>query len=175
MGSVSPFKVVKSFRQILSFSEEMEARGSRPGSRVLSFETVSPPPAVAAALRLAGGEQVIRLRRVRLADSLPMGVESAFLWARLFPDLPRRFDPGTSLYRALADEYGLRIAHVDEIVEVEMATSEQAQLLQIGEGTPIFVLCRTSYIHSGQPVEYVESFYRGDRYKIAHRLRQPEM
>jgi GntR family transcriptional regulator len=169
---VSPPKLEKGFRQILSFSEEMEARGSRPGSKVLSFETVSSGLEVAAALRLAASEKVIWLRRVRMADSMPMGVESSFLWARLFPDLPRRFDPGTSLYRALANVYGIQVAFVDEVAEVGLATSEEAQLLEISEGSPIFIFSRTSYIHGGQPLEYVKSFYRGDRYKIVHRLTQ---
>jgi GntR family transcriptional regulator len=172
LAFVSPLKLEKSVRQILSFSEEMEARGLRPGSKVLSFETVSPPPKVTGALRLAPSEQVIRLQRVRMADSFPMGVESSFLWARLFPDLLQRFNPGTSLYRALADVYGMRVAVADEVAEVGVATSQEAQLLEIREGSPIFVFSRISYIHSGQPVEYVESYYRGDRYKILQRLRQ---
>jgi len=171
LAFVSPLKLEKSFRQILSFSEEMEARGLRPGSRVLSFKTVSPPPKVTGALRLAPREEVIRLQRVRMADSFPMGVESSFLWARLFPDLLQRFDPGTSLYRALGNVYGMQVAVADEVAEVGVATSREAQLLQINEGSPIFVFSRISYIHSGQPVEYVESYYRGDRYKILQRLR----
>ena len=93
---------------------------------------------------------------------------------RLFPDLPRRSDPGTSLYRALANVYGIQVAFVDEVAEVGLATSEEAQLLEISEGSPIFVFSRTSCIYSGQPVEYVKSFYRGDRYKIVHRLRQQD-
>ena len=172
LAFVSPLKLEKSFRQILSFSEEMEVRGLRPASKVLSFETVSPPPEVHGALRLAPREQVIRLQRVRVADSYPMGVETSFLWARLFPDLPRRFDPGKSLYRALADVYSMRVAVADEVAEVGVATSEEAQLLQISAGSPIFKFSRISYIQSGQPVEYVESYYRGDRYKIVQRLRQ---
>jgi GntR family transcriptional regulator len=152
----------------------MEARGSRPESKVLSFETVSPGLEVARALRLTPGEKVIRLQRIRMADSLPMGVECSFLWARLFPDLLRRFDPRTSLYGALANVYGIEVAFVDEVAEVGSATSEEAPLLQISEGSPIFVFSRTSYIHSGQPVEYVKSFYRGDCYKIVHRLRQQD-
>ena len=171
LAFVSPLKLEKSFRQILSFSEEMEARGLRPGSKVLSFETVSPPPEVTGALRLAPSEQVIQLQRVRMADSFPMGVESSFLWARPFPDLLRKFNPGTSLYRALADVYGMQVDAADEVAEVGVATSLEAQLLQINEGSPIFKFSRISYIHGGQQVEYVESYYRGDRYKIVHRLR----
>ena len=101
-----------------------------------------------------------------------MGVECSFLWARLFPDLLRKFDPATSLYRTLAYVYGMQVAAVDEVVEAGLASPEQAQLLQISEGSPIFIFNRTSYIHGGQAVEYVESFYRADRYKIVHRLTQ---
>lgn len=172
MVSVSLPKLEKSFWGILSFSQEMEAQGSRPGSDVLAFEIVSPEPEVAAALRITPNEKVIRLQGVRLADFSPMGVESSFLWARLFPDLLRRFDPSTSLYRTLADVYGIQVAAVDEVVEARVANSEEARLLQTSEGSPVFTVRRTSYIHSGQAVEYVESFYRADRYKIVHRLSQ---
>ena len=111
----------------------MEAHGSKPGSEVLAFEIVLPEPKVAEALWLAGHEKVIRLQRIRLADYLPMGVECSFLWARLFPDLLRRFDPRTSLYRTLAYLYGMQVAAVDEVVEAGLASPEQAQLLQISE------------------------------------------
>lgn len=48
---VSEIKLEKSFRQVLSFSEEM--RATRPLSRTLSFEVVDPTDDVASALRLA--------------------------------------------------------------------------------------------------------------------------
>ena len=172
LAFVSPCKLEKSFRQILSFSEEMNARGLRPGSKVLSFEIVPPPRQVIEALHLAPRERTIRLQRVRMVDSFPMGVECSFLWERLFPDLLRRFDPSGSLYRALADVYGMQVAVVEEVAEVGAATPGQAQLLRTTEGSPIFIFRRISYIYSGQPVEYVESYYRGDQFKICHLLRQ---
>ena len=64
------------------------------------------------------------------------------------------------------------VAASDEVGEAGLASPEHAQLLQISEGSPIFIFSRTSYLHSGQAVEYVESFYRADRYKIVHRLKQ---
>lgn len=167
---VSPFKMEKSFRQVLSFTEEMGARGTRPGSKVLSFESVLPRTEVAAALQLSPKERVIRLWRVRLADSLPMGVECSFLVERMCPDLPQAFDGRTSLYRALAEKYGIRIAVTDEVAEAGLADSEVSRLLHIPKGSPVFIFTRTSHVQSGQPVEYVESVYRGDRYKIVNRL-----
>ncbi|MGH9743272.1 MAG: GntR family transcriptional regulator, partial [Candidatus Acidiferrum sp.] len=169
---VSETKLEKNFRQVLSFSEEMEARGSRPHSKVASFEEVSPDAATAEALHLSPEEKVIRLRRVRMADSLAMGVESTCLPLRLCPDLFERFDPRASLYRTLSQDYGIHIVQADEIVEAGLANSEEARLLRISKGSPVFLFTRTAYVESGQAVEYVKSTFRGDRYMIANRLRR---
>jgi GntR family transcriptional regulator len=153
---VAETKLEKNFRQVLSFSEEMEARGTRPHSKVTSFEVVSAGGAAAEALRVSPGEKLIQLRRVRMADSLPMGVECTCLPLRLCPDLLQKFDPGTSLYRTLAEVYEIHIVQADEVVE----------------GSPVFQFTRTSYVESGEAVEYVKSTFRGDRYKITNRLRR---
>src|SRR3989449_11466997 len=44
---VSGTKLEKNFRQVLSFSEEMEARGAQPRSRVLAFKRIHPNEQVA--------------------------------------------------------------------------------------------------------------------------------
>jgi GntR family transcriptional regulator len=119
---------------------------------------------------LSAGQKVCRLRRVRYANTLPMGIECSCLPLHICPDLVEAFDPTTSLYRTLATKYGIEVAITDEVVEVGRATEEEAQLLRIAIGGPVFLFTRTSYLEEGTPVEYVESTYRGDRYKIVNRL-----
>ncbi len=167
---VSGLKLEKNFRQVLSFTEEMERSGRQPRSRVLSFEIVPAEVEVAQALGLKRHEKVIALRRLRIADSVPMGAECSHVPVRLVPDLMDFFDPSTSLYRILSERYGIQIAIADEIVEAELAQAGDARLLRIREGSPVFAFTRTSYVQQGQPVEYVRSTYRGDRYKIVNRL-----
>ncbi len=167
---ISGMKLEKDFRQVLSFTEEMKARGSRPGSRVLSFEIRTGSREVLEALRLPPGEQIIELRRVRQANALPMGIECSSLPLHLCPDLLETFDPRTSLYKVLAERYGIDMIVADEVAEVGLASREEARLLRISERSPVFTFTRTSYIQSGRPVEYVRATYRGDRYKIVNRL-----
>jgi GntR family transcriptional regulator len=169
---VSPYKLDKGFRQALSFSESMRARGLRPGSKLLSLETILPNAEVAGALEIRSGEKVLRLRRVRTANGVPMGVECSYLPVRLYPDLQQKFDPGTSLYKALAELYGVHIEMAEEVAEAGLADARQARLLGVSAMSAVFVFSRTSFVHSGQPVEYVRSIYRGDRYKIVNRLSQ---
>jgi GntR family transcriptional regulator len=167
---VSRFKLEKDFRQVLSFSEEMCARGSRPRSKVLAFRRIQPDSQVAEALHLASSEPVFLLRRVRLADSVSLCVECTHIPVRLCPDLQKALDPGESLYQSLLDHYGIQIDFADEVAEASLASPEEARLLRIRKKAPVFRFTRTAYLHNGEPVEFVRSVYRGDRCKIVSRL-----
>jgi len=99
-----------------------------------------------------------------------MGVETTCLPQSLCPDLLDRFDPRTSLYRTLLQVYGIHIVQADEVVEAGLAGTEEARLLGIPKGSPVFLFTRTAYVEGGKAVEDVKSTFRGDRYKIANRL-----
>ena len=167
---VSRMKLEKNFRQLLSFSEEMKDRGSQPRSKVLAFKRILADGDVAEALRLNPAEEVIFLRRVRMADSSPLCIEATHLPARLCPDLLENFEPSGSLYEALAERYGLQVHLADEVAEASVATAAEAKLLRVRGKSPVFRFTRTAYLHNGQPIEFVKSTYRGDRCKVVNRL-----
>lgn len=167
---VSASKLEKNIRQVLSFTEEMSARGLRPRSKVLCFEVVPADEEIAAALQVTAGEPLFKLRRIRLADASPMGVECSYIQQRLCPDLLQSFDPSRSLYQVLSQRYGIQLAVADEVIEASLANGEEARLLRVSKGSPVFIFTRTSSMQSGQPVEHVKSTYRADRYKISQRL-----
>ena len=80
------------------------------------------------------------LRRVRYGDSVPMGMsELSCLPVRLCPGLLQTFDPTTSLYEELAEQYGIQLMVTDEVVEVGMVTADDARLLQIAPQSPVFL------------------------------------
>ena len=167
---VSGSKQLKTSSELLSFTQEMKSRGTQPSSCVLAFDEVAVETEVARALHLAAKAKVFRLKRVRMADSLPMCVEESFLSAKLCPALLETFDPRKSLYQVLADRYGIRMTAADEVAEASLAHAEDARLLKIKKGSPVFVLTRVSYAQSSQPVEFVRSIYRGDRWMLVSRL-----
>ncbi len=167
---ISGIKLERDFRQVLSFSEETRARGATPSSIVLSFRIQQPTQEVIEALGLREGERVFNLHRVRCSDSIPMGIESSCLPVLFCPDLLEIFDPTTSLYDELAGQYGIQLMVTDEVVEVRAASAEEARMLQIPSGSPVFLFTRVSYLENGTPAEHVKSVYRGDKYKIVNRL-----
>jgi GntR family transcriptional regulator len=167
---ISRFKLEKDFRQVLSFSEETKARGAKPHSKLISFRLQMPNRETREALALSHKDKIYRLRRVRYADALPMGIECSCLPANLCPNLLETFDPETSLYQKLADQYKICLMVTNEVIEVGKASDEEARLLEIEPESPVFLFTRLSFLESGKPVEHVTSVYRGDRYKIVNRL-----
>jgi len=167
---ISGIKLERDFRQVYSFTEETLARGATPSSKVLSFRIQAPSQEIKEALHLSNNERVFYLRRVRYGDSIPMGVECSCLPVRLCPDLMKTFDPTTSLYNELAEQYGIQLMVTDEIVEVGKASADDAQLLDIPRQSPVFLFTRLSYLENGTPAEHVKSVYPGVRYKVVNRL-----
>ncbi len=167
---ISRIKLERDFRQVLSFSEETRARGATPHSKLISFRIQLPNNETRKALGLNHKEKIFRLRRVRYADSLPMGIECSCLPENLCPGLLENFDPETSLYQKLAEQYRIQLVVTNEVIEVGKATEEEARLIHIAPQSPVFLFTRLSFLENGKPVEHVKSVYRGDRYKIVNRL-----
>ena len=99
-----------------------------------------------------------------------MGIECSCLPVQLCPNLLETFDPKSSLYQKLAEQYGIQLMVTNEVIEVGKATAEEAEFLKIAPQSPVFLFTRLSFLESGKPVEHVKSVYRGDRYKIVNRL-----
>ena len=170
---VSKNKFEINFRHVQSFTEQMSALGFSVSSKVLALGLVPAPPEVAVALRVAPDSEVVRLERLRMAATLPVAIELSHLPHHLCPGLVERFGPKDSLYETLAKRYGIHIQVADETVEVGLAGNEDARLLRVRKGSPLFFFTRVTYLADGQPLEYVKSRYRADRYKIANRLIRP--
>jgi GntR family transcriptional regulator len=169
----SGIKLEINFRHVQSFTEQMTALGYAVKSKVLSLGVVPATLDVAAALRVSLHSEIVRLHRLRIADTLPMAVELSHLPHHLCPGLVEHLKPEDSLYETLRKRYGIRIQVADETAEAGLAGAEDVRLLRVRKGTPIFLFERVAYLADGQPVEYVKSRYRADHYKLVSRLVRP--
>ena len=164
-------RLLESENQFAAAVGDLEWAGKlRPRSKLLSFEVVPANEEIAIALQVAPGESLFKVWRIRLANSSPLGIECSYIPQRLCPDLLETFDPSTSLYQTLSERYGIQMVIADEVIEARLASAQEARLLRVPKGSPVFMFTRTCSRESGQPVEHVTSVYRADRYKITQRL-----
>lgn len=162
---VSQPRVEKDITHLSGFTAEMRALGLKPGSRILGAETIPAPAEVASRLRVGVGAPMFNLRRLRLADGLPVAVEEVWLSREQFPGVDKIDFAFSSLYRTLRDQYGIRVSRADEILEARAASRHEAELLEIPRRSSVLVISRTLWNVDGKPVETAHSVYRGDRYR----------
>jgi GntR family transcriptional regulator len=157
---------------LTSFSEDMEARGLRPGARLLSAGTMRASGGLAARLEISAGSRIVVVRRVRTADDEPMAVEVAHLPAHRFPGLAEQDLTSASLYDVLANRYGVHIREANQRVRVVELEADEAALLGTHAGAPAFRIERTTRDADGVVVEFTTSLYRGDRYEVLMHARR---
>lgn len=159
-----------------SFTEEMADRGMTASARVLECAEAVAPDNVAEALHLARGGQAVLIRRIRFGQGdEPMGIQAAYLPSHLVPGMiDSRERLQGSLYRLLAEDYGL-IPHraVESMWPARFRASDR-ELLECGPGVLAFRVERTTYGRNGQPIEFVWSMMRGDRYRYVLELVRPD-
>lgn len=153
-------------RKLTSFVREMLAHGLSASSRLLGKEMVKAHGEVAEKLGLAEGHAVFRLRRLRLADGEPMGIQCAYIPADLAPSLwDQDFESG-SLYELLERVCGLVPRYAHETHFAVLLDAEQCELLEVPEGSPGLAAERLTFLADGRPLELVYSVMRGDRYRV---------
>lgn len=149
-----------------SFSDDMHARGLRPGAHIIEVWQRPATALLAERLRIADGDPVIDLRRLRTADGAPMAIERSQLSADRFPGLTELLAEDVSLYHLLQAHFGVRVARANHRVSVVALDRTDAALLEVAAGQPTFLIERTAYDQDGGVVEWGRSQYRGDRYDI---------
>lgn len=163
-------RIAQGLAALTSFTEEMEARGLRPGSRVLDQRVRPATDAEAVRLQLRPGTSVCAVRRLRLADDAPLAVECAVLGFPGCEHLGRADLAGGSLYALLAARFGVIPHAAEQEIAAGRGDAETASLLGIAPGDPVLLLRRTAFTDRDHPFEYAESVYRADAYTFHTRL-----
>lgn len=166
---------------LTSFSEDMRRRGMVPGSRTLELTRIPAGARLGRHLQLSPEEPVLRVRRLRLADGEPMALEVLHVPASIVPGLTVADLENASFYDLLQDRYGIAIVSGSQTIEPTVTNEEESEALRVPLHSPAFLFERTTLGHSpspsslgrsgeARPVEFVRSFYRGDRYRLVTEL-----
>jgi GntR family transcriptional regulator len=158
--------------ELTSYTEGMRAHGLHPLTKILDIGYVTADDHLAALLGVRPGGRALRIHRLRLADGEPMSIDTSHLPARRFPGLRRRLERQAGLYETLRTVYSIQLAEAEETIETVLADPADARLLGVDAGIPLLLLSRHAIDSTGEPVEWAQSWYRGDRYKFITRLRR---
>lgn len=163
-------KLSKSILILEGFTEEIRKKGIRPSSRLLQQHLFNPDPVLAERLKMSTADEVLHLRRLRLADEDPLAIEESTIPLRLFPGIETVDFSTCSLYQTMHERYHVEFGWADEMIEALLAVPEEAKLLTIPKSASLLCISRTLMAADGTPLEFAVSRYRGDRYRASLRV-----
>ena len=159
--------------ELTGFSEDMAARGFIAESRLLKVEHLPAGAVLGQELVLSPADMVYHIERVRMADGIPMCLETVDLPAHLTPALDQQ-PLEQSLYEILAKTYGIKLYKADQIITSTVVGQEEADLLHVPIHSSALIVKRIGYDKKRRPVERAISIYRGDRYDIRMTIKRHE-
>ncbi|MFP3122089.1 GntR family transcriptional regulator [Ectobacillus funiculus] len=168
---VAEKKVEQELGSLTSFTEDMKARGLVPSSKLLSFEIIPAPEKIANQLQIKEYAPVYEIKRIRLADQVPMALETVYISANLIKGLTEE-KVNHSLYQYIEEQLHLKIGHATQSVEASIASEIEGKHLNIRKGSPLLLLQRKTYLGDGTTLEVVKSSYRADRYTFTIHIKR---
>ena len=167
---VLPPRIEAELTKLTGFVEDMNAAQRRATARVISKSIVVASARVAERLQLAKGTKVMQVRRVRLADGMPISFDETYLPLALGKRIVQEDLRLHPIFTLLEEEYGVPLVEADYELEAVSATETVAHALRVKLGSPIFQIERTSMTLNNLPVDYEVLSYRGDLVRFTTKL-----
>lgn len=163
---VAPPKLERNLQDAKSTSEAILAAGRSLRTQTLCLQTIECDKHIAQHLQMQLPGRVMYLRRLRVMDGRPVTIESSYMDTVRCPSVERYDFYNESFYDILA-QCGIVVDHGQERVGITYATLEEAELLQVEEGAPLFYLSGVAYDKQNCPIEYFKSVSRADRLRFS--------
>ena len=155
--------------RLSSFNEDLAKAGKVPGTRLLEYSVGELEPDIRDAIDAENvtGETFLKIRRLRLADDVPLAILTNYL--------PSHFQISaddlstTGLYACLRSiGVNLKIGH--QRISARLMSDEEAELLDAETPAACLTVDRIAYDDVGQFVEFGRHMYHAAHYSIQSSL-----
>jgi len=154
--------------RLMGFSETIRDAGYEPGARILLQGMTNRHDAeVRTKLR---ERAVWQLKRVRLADDIPIAIEHAFYPPDIGLELEKRDLTSIVMYRVFETEIGFNIREATQTISASLADATAARLLGVKAGSPLLSIERLTVNTDGRPLELLRSVYLPNYFRLSINL-----
>jgi len=157
-----------------SFTTEVSSLGKVPSSTLVDFKVCQAPADVCALMELHAETPVYCFTRVRKADGEPLILEKSYYPQYIYPNLNREMVETHSFY-SLLYHVGIMPFSAEERYEAVVLSHQNAELLDVPEGSCAFYHQRMTRTEDGRIYEYTSSYIRGDRVKLDVKMQKSGM
>lgn len=133
-----------------------DGQKERSTPRLLSFRRVAADRTTAAALRIAHGAPVHRIRNLIMLRRMAVAFDDIRLPERLFPGLTEYAlsQRETTVYGVLQQRYGVNVLWAEELVSAVIAGQSLRALLDLAHPSAVLKVQRTAYTYRDVPIDF---------------------
>lgn len=154
-----------------AFLTDAEQIAATPLVDLIKVREAKPSAEVADRLGLSDDDRVVTRSRRYSLDGRPVETAVSYIPADLARGTPIADpNPGPGGIYARLEESGHLLERLTEEVTARMPTPEEARLLALPSGVPVFRLVRTAYDSDGRAVEVCDTIMAADAYLLAYEL-----
>ncbi|MFP5113789.1 GntR family transcriptional regulator [Bacillaceae bacterium C204] len=164
-------KIEMDFVTFNSFTKNMLNKGLIPSTQILSIQKMEATANLAQKLKLAQGDMMFAIKRLRLVNETPIAIEESFLSEKLCPGLNDMITENDSLYELLEREYGIVLVMAKEYMQVTVSDESESKLLKIRSESPCIFQEAVAFDKNEQEIEFSTSLTRSDIVKFYSELK----
>ncbi len=136
--------------------------------RLMSTVEAPPPEKVARLLKLSRGEYAVARHRVRSVDGVPWMLSTGYFPGYIAHGtrLAENVDMQNPSPLRWLIENGFGPVRHEDLIGARMPTAEEIKLLELGKGTPMMAVYRTSWDRVGRPVRCTVDALPAHRFEL---------
>ena len=162
---VADKKFQRDLTSVLSFTEMCRRMGCAPGARTVKIALEPPDEEAAQELGLKKGEQMLVVERLRLADGVPVLLETTRFPEKFFFFFHCDLN-NASLYQIVKEQTGVVFTHSLKTLEIVFASYQEARYLGVAKGYPLLSIRSTVWDDSGENRYLSQQLCIGDKFKL---------
>ena len=154
--------------KLMGFSETIRDAGYQAGAKVLQQGMTNRHDA---GVRDQLKERAVwQLKRLRLADNIPIAIEHAFYPPDIGLELEKRDLTSIIMYSVFEDELGHAIKEARQTIGASLADATSAKLLGVKAGSALLSMERLTLSKDERPLELLRSVYLPDYFRLSINL-----
>lgn len=119
-------------------------------------------------------DKVTVIKRLRFLGKTPGSLTISYLPKDIGKAIQKKDLYKMSLIKIFKEKLNIPLGEAFQIIEPSLADKYIAEALKIPLGAPILLIQRTFFKTDGTPFDFVQSFYRGDKFRFFVRFKYDE-
>ena len=149
-----------------NFNEEVESKGFKPSSHVISMDTISLDDLPSFHFPYPKHANYFIFKRIRKADNIPLFYETSYYPTVLFKDLGNQVTNDISITKTITDVYGYTSLKSECLISAVKLDESLAQLLEVAPQSAAIRFDIVNRNEKNEIIFFKISYFPGERHSI---------